>query len=169
MVNRARSRHSIFTYQPCIPHQQSRASASWDNCFLLSSETVTTRDQIPQSTSDPVVTMHKVTTRLTPCLRRLPVRSFSTTRQCAADHVRLVEVGPRDGLQNEKKAISLDTKLELIRRLAGTGVTHLEAGSFVPAKWVPQVSKGSIAAAGERIGLTHVLRWQQHRKYCRPC
>lgn len=48
-------------------------------------------------------------------------------------------MGPRDGLQNEKKAISLETKLELIRRLAGTGVTHLEAGSFVPAKWVPQV------------------------------
>jgi len=55
--------------------------------------------------------------------------------------VKIVEVGPRDGLQNEKKTISLETKLELINRLAQTGVTHLEAGSFVPAKWVPQVSR----------------------------
>jgi hydroxymethylglutaryl-CoA lyase len=66
-------------------------------------------------------------------------RSFSTSRRSLADHVRIVEVGPRDGLQNEKSSIQLDTKLELIRRLAKTGVTHMEAGSFVPAKWVPQV------------------------------
>ncbi|OAP57953.1 hypothetical protein AYL99_07043 [Fonsecaea erecta] len=67
-------------------------------------------------------------------------RGFSTSRQCLADHVRIVEVGPRDGLQNEKSSISLETKLELIRRLAQTGVTHMEAGSFVPAKWVPQMA-----------------------------
>lgn len=95
-------------------------------------------------TALPISTMHKVTTRLAPCLGRSCLRSFSTTRQCAADHVRIVEVGPRDGLQNEKKAISLETKLELIRRLAGTGITHLEAGSFVPAKWVPQVRTQSL-------------------------
>lgn len=67
------------------------------------------------------------------CLRR-----FSSER-LTSDHVRIVEVGPRDGLQNEKKAIPLNTKLELIERLAGTGVTTIEAGSFVPAKWVPQM------------------------------
>ena len=50
-----------------------------------------------------------------------------------------MEVGPRDGLQNEKKTIELETKLELIRRLAGTGVRDIEAGSFVAQKWVPQV------------------------------
>ncbi|EXJ89011.1 hydroxymethylglutaryl-CoA lyase [Capronia epimyces CBS 606.96] len=70
-------------------------------------------------------------------------RNFSTSRRQAADHVRIVEVGPRDGLQNEKSSIPLDTKLELIRRLAQTGVTHLEAGSFVPAKWVPQMASTS--------------------------
>ncbi|EXJ72973.1 hydroxymethylglutaryl-CoA lyase [Cladophialophora psammophila CBS 110553] len=79
-------------------------------------------------------------------------RSFSTSRQCLADHVRIVEVGPRDGLQNEKSSISLETKLELIRRLAQTGVTHMEAGSFVPAKWVPQMA--STAEILESI-LTH--------------
>jgi hydroxymethylglutaryl-CoA lyase len=52
-----------------------------------------------------------------------------------------VEVGPRDGLQNEKKAIPLETKIELIERLAGTGLTTIEAGSFVSAKWVPQVRR----------------------------
>jgi hydroxymethylglutaryl-CoA lyase len=67
-------------------------------------------------------------------------RQFCSSRRLAADHVRIVEVGPRDGLQNEKSTISLDTKIELIERLAKTGVTHMEAGSFVPAKWVPQVS-----------------------------
>ena len=50
-----------------------------------------------------------------------------------------MEVGARDGLQNEKKSIPMQTKLELIKRLAKTGVTTIEAGSFVPAKWVPQV------------------------------
>lgn len=53
--------------------------------------------------------------------------------------VKLVEVGPRDGLQNEKRAISLATKIELIERLARTGISTIEAGSFVSSKWVPQV------------------------------
>lgn len=53
--------------------------------------------------------------------------------------VTIVEVGPRDGLQNEKKTISLTTKIELIERLAKTGLTDIEAGSFVAPKWVPQV------------------------------
>ncbi len=48
-------------------------------------------------------------------------------------------MGPRDGLQNEKTSISLKTKIELIQRLAQTGVRNIEAGSFVAPKWVPQV------------------------------
>lgn len=84
--------------------------------------------------------MNRLAARFPSSGRRSFFRSFTTSRQCLADHVRIVEVGPRDGLQNEKSSIPLDTKLELIRRLAQTGVTHMEAGSFVPAKWVPQVS-----------------------------
>jgi len=53
--------------------------------------------------------------------------------------VRIIEVGPRDGLQNEKKSIPVETKIELVRRLAGTGIGVIEAGSFVAPKWVPQV------------------------------
>lgn len=66
-------------------------------------------------------------------------RRFATESRLASDHVRIVEVGPRDGLQNEKKSISMETKLDLIQKLAKTGLTTIEAGSFVPAKWVPQV------------------------------
>ncbi len=50
-----------------------------------------------------------------------------------------MEVGPRDGLQNEKAHLSVNLKLELIRRLSRTGVRYIEAGSFVAPKWVPQV------------------------------
>lgn len=54
--------------------------------------------------------------------------------------VRIVEVGPRDGLQNEAKPISVAMRIELIERLAKAGVSHIEAGSFVSPKWVPQMS-----------------------------
>jgi hypothetical protein len=55
------------------------------------------------------------------------------------NRVKIVEVGPRDGLQNEKTTIPLKTKIELIERLARTGLSTIEAGSFVSPKWVPQV------------------------------
>ena len=66
-------------------------------------------------------------------------RCISTTGRRRAEEVRVVEVGPRDGLQNEKTSIPLRTKLELIRRLSRTGVRNIEAGAFVSPKWVPQV------------------------------
>ena len=54
--------------------------------------------------------------------------------------VRIVEVGPRDGLQNEKTAVEVATKVELIRQLAAAGLSYIEAGSFVSPKWVPQMA-----------------------------
>lgn len=56
--------------------------------------------------------------------------------------VRLVEVGPRDGLQNESNTAALTTKVkaEFIRRLANSGLRWIEAGSFVSPKWVPQMA-----------------------------
>ncbi|KAK4079895.1 Hydroxymethylglutaryl-CoA lyase [Trichoderma simmonsii] len=83
------------------------------------------------------------------CRRSTPLRvhrGFATASrpQTSSDsRVRIVEVGPRDGLQNEKKAISLATKIELIERLAKTGLTTIEAGSFVAPKWVPQMANSS--------------------------
>lgn len=54
--------------------------------------------------------------------------------------VRMFEVGPRDGLQNEPVTIDTDTKIHLIDILSGTGLTTIEVGSFVSAKWVPQMA-----------------------------
>lgn len=54
--------------------------------------------------------------------------------------VRIVEMGPRDGLQNEKRSIPLDVKLALIGRLADAGLREIEATSFVSPKWVPQMA-----------------------------
>lgn len=57
--------------------------------------------------------------------------------------VQIVEVGPRDGLQNEKEIIPVDVKVELISRLAAAGLSVIEAGSFVSPKWVPQLADGA--------------------------
>ncbi|WP_370260602.1 hydroxymethylglutaryl-CoA lyase [Limnobacter sp.] len=64
--------------------------------------------------------------------------------------VTLVEVGPRDGLQNEKVPIATDTKVELCRRLLAAGVERLEAAAFVSPKWVPQMADGAQVLAGLR-------------------
>jgi hydroxymethylglutaryl-CoA lyase len=64
------------------------------------------------------------------------------TSSIAAGHkvpVKIVEVGPRDGLQNEKTIIPLEVKVGLINRLGHAGSTVIEVGSFVSPKWVPQV------------------------------
>jgi len=51
----------------------------------------------------------------------------------------MYEVGPRDGLQNEKQFVPTNIKIELIERLAQTGLKFVEATSFVSPRWVPQV------------------------------
>ena len=55
-------------------------------------------------------------------------------------HVRLVEVGPRDGLQNENQAIQTETKIQLVHKLVEAGLSYIETGSFVNPKWVPQMA-----------------------------
>lgn len=55
--------------------------------------------------------------------------------------VRIMELGPRDGLQNEKQAVSTAVKLELIERLADAGLHDIEATAFVSPKWVPQMAR----------------------------
>jgi hydroxymethylglutaryl-CoA lyase len=62
------------------------------------------------------------------------------TSETTRDFVTIVEVGPRDGLQNEKEKLSTNTKIELIERLANCGIPVVEAGSFVSPKWVPQMA-----------------------------
>mgnify|MGYP000203326611 CR=1 FL=1 len=57
-----------------------------------------------------------------------------------SDFVKIVEVGPRDGLQNEAKIVDFDTKKTLIERLNTTGLSEIEMGAFVSPKWVPQMA-----------------------------
>jgi hydroxymethylglutaryl-CoA lyase len=64
------------------------------------------------------------------------------------DHVRIVEVGARDGLQNEKTIIPAAAKIDLIDRLSGTGLQTIEATSFVSPKWVPQLADAAEVYAG---------------------
>jgi hydroxymethylglutaryl-CoA lyase len=71
--------------------------------------------------------------------------------------VRMVEVGPRDGLQNEAKPVDTATKIQLIERLAACGLTVVESGSFVSPKWVPQMADTDKVMAGisRRAGVSY--------------
>ncbi|PYC22599.1 hydroxymethylglutaryl-CoA lyase [Aquipseudomonas alcaligenes] len=63
-------------------------------------------------------------------------------------HVRLVEVGPRDGLQNEKQPISVADKVRLTDDLSAAGLSYIEVGSFVSPKWVPQMAGSAEVFSG---------------------
>ena len=65
---------------------------------------------------------------------------MKTTAIELPQHVRLVEVGPRDGLQNEKQPISVADKVRLVDDLSAAGLEYIEVGSFVSPKWVPQMA-----------------------------
>lgn len=71
--------------------------------------------------------------------------------------VRIVEVGPRDGLQNEKTLVATADKVALIDRLSATGLRTIEATSFVSPKWVPQLADAAevFAAIGKRPGVSY--------------
>ncbi len=62
--------------------------------------------------------------------------------------VKIVEVGPRDGLQNETKTISIKQRISLIRSLTESGLSHIEAGSFISPKWVPQMANTAEVLSG---------------------
>lgn len=62
--------------------------------------------------------------------------------------VKIVEVGPRDGLQNEPAAVPTETKIAFIKALGGAGLRHIEAGSFVHPKLVPQLADAEAVFAG---------------------
>ena len=71
--------------------------------------------------------------------------------------VRLVEVGPRDGLQNEKQPISVGDKVRLVDDLSAAGLGYVEVGSFVSPKWVPQMAGSAEVFGGiaQRPGVTY--------------
>jgi len=72
-------------------------------------------------------------------------------------NVTIVEVGPRDGLQNEKMVVDVNDKIELISQLANAGLKNIEAGSFVSPKWIPQMAGSDVVfrALGNDIQPRH--------------
>ncbi|MBA5709106.1 hydroxymethylglutaryl-CoA lyase [Pseudomonas fulva] len=73
------------------------------------------------------------------------------------EKVRLVEVGPRDGLQNEAQPISVADKVRLVDDLTAAGLGYIEVGSFVSPKWVPQMAGSAevFASIDQRPGVTY--------------
>lgn len=67
-----------------------------------------------------------------------------------AERVEIVEVGPRDGLQNEVRIIPTGEKIALVNALSGAGFKRIEVASFVSPKWVPQMADGAQVLAGIR-------------------
>ncbi len=74
-----------------------------------------------------------------------------------SDHVSIVEVGPRDGLQNEAQTVSVETKTALIEKLVAAGLKTVEAGAFVSPKWVPQMASSDavLARIDRRQGVSY--------------
>jgi hydroxymethylglutaryl-CoA lyase len=72
--------------------------------------------------------------------------------------VTIYEVGPRDGLQNEASPVATDIKVALIDKLSASGISHIEAGSFVSPKWVPQMA-GSAEVMGAISRQPGVAYW----------
>ncbi|MCP5479349.1 MAG: hydroxymethylglutaryl-CoA lyase [Rhodanobacteraceae bacterium] len=83
--------------------------------------------------------------------------------------VRIVEVGPRDGLQNEKTIIAAVDKINLIDRLSGCGLKSIEATSFVSPKWVPQLADAAEVYAGihKRDGVSYPVLVPNEKGYDR--
>ena len=83
------------------------------------------------------------------------------------DSVRIVEVGPRDGLQNEKTIIATADKIELIDRLSRTGLRSIEATSFVSPKWIPQLADAAkvFAAIDRKPGISYPVLVPNEKGY----
>ena len=87
----------------------------------------------------------------------------------SSHHVRIVEVGARDGLQNEKALLPTAMKIELIDRLSATGLATIEATSFVSPRWVPQLADAAEVFAGirQRPGVDYPVLVPNEQGYAR--
>lgn len=96
-----------------------------------------------------------------------PPPSSSDPRTPGAPAVRIVEVGPRDGLQNEKVQVRTADKIALIDRLSATGLRTIEATSFVSPKWVPQLADAAEVFAGiaRRPGIAYPVLVPNEKGY----
>ncbi|CAL8284947.1 unnamed protein product [Arctogadus glacialis] len=93
---------------------------------------------------------HEQLARDYPWLKRWLVEEKSLGAHEYPEFVKIVEVGPRDGLQNEKEIVPTEVKVQLIDRLSDTGLSVIEATSFVSSKWVPQMADHTEVLQGIR-------------------
>ena len=79
-----------------------------------------------------------------------------------SEYVEIFEVGPRDGLQNEKSQIATKDKIALVDCLSGAGFRRIEVASFVSPKWVPQMADSAEVLAGIRRAESPTLSSHEH-------
>lgn len=86
-----------------------------------------------------------------------------------AEFVTLFEMGPRDGLQNEKNVIATEDKIRLVDMLTGVGFEKIETASFVSPKWVPQMADGADVLAGiaRKAGVRYTALTPNMKGYAR--
>ena len=82
------------------------------------------------------------------CSNRAPIRSKFTNAKKDQRRVKIVEVGPRDGLQNESSILSPETKINFIKKLIDAGCPFIETASFVSPKWVPAMANSPEVMSG---------------------
>ncbi|XP_030628110.1 3-hydroxy-3-methylglutaryl-CoA lyase, cytoplasmic [Chanos chanos] len=98
---------------------------------------------------------YETLTREHPWLAGLPQGEKYAALHKFPESVKIVEVGPRDGLQNEEKIVPTGVKIQLINMLSQTGLAVIEATSFVSSKWVPQMADHTAVLRGINL-LPHV-------------
>lgn len=84
-------------------------------------------------------------------------KSKSISSNVLPTSVKIVEVGPRDGLQNEATHVPAEVKVKMIKLLTDSGIKHIEATSFVSPKWIPQMSDNALVCDSmeRRAGVTY--------------
>ncbi|CAB9512840.1 isohexenylglutaryl-CoA/hydroxy-methylglutaryl-CoAlyase [Seminavis robusta] len=87
-------------------------------------------------------------TKRTSIRRLCQCRAMSSTTLPRNHDIKIVEVGPRDGLQNEKQYVSTKDKIKLVQMLADAGCSYIEAGAFVSPKWVPSMANSTEVMEG---------------------
>ena len=108
--------------------------------LLLLYTTATTTDTAAATTASARRRLHSVHRSCCPGVTVATSKPPYATLPQNSNYVKIVEVGPRDGLQNEKAIVPTATKLMLIEKLSQTGLSVIEAGAFVSPKWVPQMA-----------------------------
>jgi hydroxymethylglutaryl-CoA lyase len=104
---------------------------------------------------------------LPPVILSRPMPCWQHWKHDMNDYVRIVEVGPRDGLQNEAAFVPTAAKIELINRLSQTGLRSIEATSFVSPKWVPQLADAAevFSAIEKKPGISYPVLTPNEQGY----